>query len=266
MRRRRLRCRPGSSAWRRGSRRGAGRGGRRAGPARTGERLISPPSSNCAAARARARPASPRATRGNAALHEQTCRNNAAPGGDAIETVGRLFGVRVEVPSPARERVEECGAITAVGARQDIGRIGRPEEDPLAPELRRPGLVDFGAVSDQPASDNCFRQPSAVFAGRRGRQVASQEKPCSARRAAPVPTACEVEVAKANILASDRELAGEQSAAPRGRSPATWSRGTATSFSGWRDALRRESSEPRASLRDDCRVSRRRGRARSFRP
>ena len=148
---------------------------------------------------------------GNAALHQQSCRNNAAPGGDAIETVGRLFGVRVEVPSPARECVEECRAITAVGARQDIGRIGRPEEDPLAPELRRPRLVDFGAVSDQPTSENCFRQPSAVFAGRRSCQVAEpgetlqlgRERPAGADR-------CEIEVAKRNCIASNAELSGQE--------------------------------------------------------
>src|SRR5205814_6142307 len=51
--------------------------------------------------------------------------------------------------------------------RQDIGRIGGPEEDPLTPKVRRPRLIDFGAVGEQPATDHRFGEACA-FLARRG--------------------------------------------------------------------------------------------------
>ena len=108
----------------------------------------------------------------DSALNEQACRHDAAPRGYPIQPCGCLVGVGIEVPGAAGERIQQCGPVPGISARQDVGRISGPEEDALAPQARRPGLVDPGAVGDQPAADDRFGQPRALLPRRRCREVA----------------------------------------------------------------------------------------------
>ena len=133
-----------------------------------GVRLISPPSSNCAVDKARASPDFAARDARNSALNEQAGRHQTGPGGDPIEARRRLVRIGVEMPGTAHERVEQGRAIARVAARQDVGRISGPEEDALAPQVGPPCLVDAGAVGEEPASGEGFRQPRTLFP-RRGR-------------------------------------------------------------------------------------------------
>ena len=66
--------------------------------------------------------------------------------------------------SATREGVEDGGAVPGVAARQDVRRIGGPEEDALAPQVGRPGFVDLGAVGEEPAADHRLGKSRATLA------------------------------------------------------------------------------------------------------
>ena len=106
------------------------------------------------------------------ALHGQRGDQRACPGGNPGQARRGLVGSRIEMPRAARQRVEQRRAIAGIAAGQDVGRIGGPEEDPLAPQFGRPGLVDPCAMGDQPAAGDRLGQPRAFFAAGRGGEVA----------------------------------------------------------------------------------------------
>ena len=169
----------------------------------------------------------------------------------AIEARGSLVGVRIEVAGAARQRVEQRRAIPAV-ARSTGCRARRPSRrgcarpTDAAPRRRR----RLRAVREQPAADHRFGQPRALLA-RRGRAQGrgARRSPAAARPAARPRRPQRNRDRRAECVSLPTVNRPASKASPRCRSPCTWSRGTATSLSGWRDAFRRESSEPRASLR-----------------
>ena len=131
----------------------------------------------------------------HAALDEQSGRNHAAPGGDPVEPGRRLVGVGFEMAGAARERVEQRRAIAAVAARQDVRRIGGPEEDALAPQMRRPGLVDLACRERAASARPSPRQVARHFRARRRRQGrAARRSPAAARRAGRRADLREIEI------------------------------------------------------------------------
>src|SRR6478609_9577586 len=76
------------------------------------------------------------------------------------------------MPCPSSERIEKSGSIAAVPARKDIGGVGGPEENALAPQIGRPSLVRPAAVGNQPSADHGFRKPCALLTTGRRAQVA----------------------------------------------------------------------------------------------
>ena len=119
----------------------------------------------------------------------------------------------------ARERVEQRRAIAGVAARQDVGRVGGPEQDPLAPQIRRPGIVGAGAVGEQPAPGERLGQARALLARGGGGEVAQPgEALRAARRAGRRRRRGEVEVGERDgSLPTTKRPASR--ASPRWRSP-----------------------------------------------
>ena len=183
------------------------------------------------------------------ALQGQRGDQRARPGGDPRQARRRLVGGGIEMPRAARQRVEQRRAIAGVAAGQDVGRIGGPEEDALAPQLGRPGLVDPRAMGDQPAPGDRLGQPRALFAAGRSGEVAQPGEALHfARQRAVRARARRNRCRPATTSSLPSSSRPASSASPRARSPSTWSRGTATSRSGCRpDPNRRERSEPLAS-------------------
>ena len=108
----------------------------------------------------------------NAALHQKSGSDHSTPGSDPVEPRRRLVGACVEMTGAASERVEQRRAVAAVAARQDVRRIGGPEQDAFTPQVGRPGAVDSSAVHQQPAADDRFGEARALFARGRGGEVA----------------------------------------------------------------------------------------------
>ena len=145
----------------------------------------------------------------NAALDEEARGDDAAPCGDALEARWCLVGSRIEMPRAARQSVEQGRAIAAVAARQDVGRIGRPEKDALAPQVRRPGLVGPRPMRDEPAADERFTNRSAAFPRGRCGKVAQPGEALERLAGAARRRGCgEVEVGQRDDLAPDHELPG----------------------------------------------------------
>ena len=189
----------------------------------------------------------------NAALDEQAGGDHARPGGDPVEPGRRLVGVGVEMAGAARQRVEQGRAIAGVAARQDVGRIGGPEEDPLAPQFGRPGLVGAGcrgrSASGRRSPRRAGRPSRGAAAAARSR---SQEKPCScSATAAPrAPTAAKSRSASDTSSLPQVEAAGEQRIAARAVAGDMVARdGDQLAAAARPCPNRRESSEPSASLR-----------------
>ena len=113
-----------------------------------------------------------------AALNDQSGGDHAAPGGDAGQAGKGLVRGPLEMARAAGERVEQAGAVDRVGARQDVGRIGGPEEDAAAPQIGAPGgLADLLAMGGKPGAGDPLGPLGAALARRRGRKVA---QPCEA--------------------------------------------------------------------------------------
>ena len=108
----------------------------------------------------------------DSALDQQSGGNDAAPCRHTIEPSGGLVGGRIDVAGAAREGVEQRRAITAVAARQNVRRIGRPEEDALTPQMRGPCRIDLRSVRQKPAPDHGLGKPRAFLARRGGGEIA----------------------------------------------------------------------------------------------
>jgi hypothetical protein len=147
----------------------------------------------------------------DSALDQEARRHDSTPGGHPVEPGRRFVGIAVEVTRAARERVEKRRAVAAVAARQDVGRISGPEEDSLAPEVRRPSLVGPRAVRKQPAPDHRFGEPRALFARRGGGKVAQPGEALELPGEGAARPGCrKVEVPQRDRLSADAEAAGEQ--------------------------------------------------------
>ena len=75
------------------------------------------------------------------------------------------------MPRAADQGVQESGAITGIAARQNVGRVSRPKEDTLAPEIGTPGFVDARSVGEQPSPGEGLADARAFLPRCRGRQV-----------------------------------------------------------------------------------------------
>src|SRR5438270_9521888 len=120
------------------------------------------------------------------------------------------------MPRAPGEGVEQRRAVTAVAAGEDVRRVRSPEEDSLAPQMRRPGFVDPGPVREQPTADKRLGQPRTLLARGSGREVAEPGKALqllgqAAGRASPP----EVEIPERKRLGPDRETTGEKRIAAR---------------------------------------------------
>ena len=118
------------------------------------------------------------------------------------------------------QRVEQGRAIAAVAARQDVGRVGRPEEDALAPKIGAHASSTRvpWASSQRPAIASASRAPfSRGRPRRRGR--AARKSPAVARPAGRWRRpAAKSRSASGSVSLPSGEPAGEQGVAAR-RSP-----------------------------------------------
>src|SRR5690348_6886444 len=114
----------------------------------------------------------------------------------------------------ARQRVEQRGAIAGVAARQDVRRIGGPEENALAPQFGPPRRVDPRPVSEKPAPDDCFgKLRSALSRCRRG-EVAKPGESLQLLGQRPIAAnGREIQIRKVDGLAPGAKPSGEQSVA-----------------------------------------------------
>src|SRR5437764_8950952 len=112
--------------------------------------------------------------------------------------------------------VEQRRAIPAVARRQDVGRIGGPEEDPLAPQMRRPCVVDPSAVRQQPAANQRFGQARTLVARRRRGEVAQPREALELLRQWPGCTnLAEIDILEDKGFAADGKPACEERIAAR---------------------------------------------------
>ena len=119
-----------------------------------GARLTRPPSSLSPCRTARASPASHLAEPVGAALHDQRGGDGAAPGGDPRQArAGAASARRSASRAPRDQRPQQPRAIVGIPARQDVGRISRPEQQPPADQIGPPG--------DRPGRLGMRRQPGA---------------------------------------------------------------------------------------------------------
>ena len=82
--------------------------------------------------------------------------------------------------------------------------------------MRRPGLVDPGAVGDQPAADHRFGETRTLFARRRGGEVSQPGESLQLLgKGAGRADRRDVEVLERQSLAADGKPAGEQGVAAR---------------------------------------------------
>ncbi len=90
-------------------------------------------------------------------------------GGDAQLAVGQFVDRAVEVPRHPRQRVEHGRAIDEVGRRQDVRRVGRPEDQPLGDQVGGPGdRVEVGVIGEPARDDRLGDRRAARAVGHRG--------------------------------------------------------------------------------------------------
>ena len=221
-------------------RRGAGRASRPAAICSVGERLTRPPSSCSDRPSARASPASPDFSRAGppwttraAAITPLQAAIRGRPG-------QRLVGAALEMAGAAGERVEQARAVDRVGAGEDVGRIGGPEQDAPAPQIGAPGrLADLLGDGGEPFAGDPFGELGAALARRRGGKVAQPGE--ALQIVGEILGQADRREIEAGDLRPRCRCGGSgraSSASPAALSPAIGSLGTAISFSGTRPRSR----------------------------